>query len=94
MEVKAKVVKTFPTESKVKAVVSLMIDGCFVVRGIKIIESAKGLFVVMPNEKFKDEYRNICHPTTKESRETIIEAVMNAYEQNQSQAQSSFQPEQ
>ena len=91
MEVRAKIDKTFPTESKVKAVASLTIDGCFAVHGVKIIDSVNGLFIAMPSEKFKDEYNDICHPTTKESRQAIVEAVMEAYDQKQSQAQSDSQ---
>ena len=88
MDVKAKIVKTFPPESKVKAVASLTIGGCFAVQGVKIIDSANGPFVAMPNEKYKDEYNDICHPTTKEFRQVIIDAVLEAYEQNQSQVQT------
>ena len=91
MEVKAKVVKTFPAENNSKTVVSLTIDDCFAVHGIKIIESAKGLFIAMPSEKFNDKYKDICHPISKEFRQAIIDAVMEAYQQTQSQEQT--QPE-
>jgi stage V sporulation protein G len=83
MEITAKINKTFPNGSSLKAVVSLTIDGCFVVHGVKIIDSAKGMFVAMPNEKFNDKYTDICHPITNEARQKIIDVVMEAYAQNQ-----------
>ena len=83
MEVTAKINKTFPDSNSIKAVVSLTIDGCFAVHGIKIINSVKGMFVSMPNGKFNDKYKDICHPITNEARQKIIDTVMQAYTQNQ-----------
>ena len=63
------------------AVVSLVIDDGFAVHGVKIIDSAKGKFISMPREKYKDEYRDICHPITAEVRQEISSTIMGAYEQ-------------
>ena len=86
MEVTAKINKTFLEGSSLKAVASLMIDGCFVVHSIKIIDSTKGIFVAMPNEKINDKYTDICHPISNEARQKINNVVMEAYKDYQTKS--------
>ncbi len=58
------------------------IDGCFAVRGIKLVEGGKdGLFVSMPSRKTQDGYKEICFPVTAEFRNQLYGAVMDAYHQ-------------
>lgn len=58
--------KTLNSESKMKAVASVTFDNEFVVHGIKIIDSPKGLFIAMPSrEKANGEHKDIAHPSTK-----------------------------
>lgn len=48
-------VKLLPSKTdKLRAFASVTIDGCIVVRDIKIIEGAGGLFVAMPSRKLCD----------------------------------------
>ena len=68
-----------------RATASVNINGAFAVRGVKVLESNKGLFVAMPQYKIGSEYKDICFPCTKESREQFNAAVMKAYEQTLSQ---------
>jgi stage V sporulation protein G len=73
-----------------RASVTVNINGAFAIRGVKVLESSKGLFVAMPQYKVGNEYKDICFPCTKESHEQLNAAVMSAYEQalEQKQAQS------
>ena len=74
-------------EGSCKATASVNVYGDFAVRGIKIMEGSKGLFISMPSYKAGNgEYQDICFPCTKESREQFNAAVMKAYEQTISQA--------
>ena len=61
------------------------------VRGLKVLEGSKGLFVVMPSRKVKgDDYRDVAHPITAEFKDYIQKEVLNAYElfiEHQPQAQ-------
>ncbi len=41
-------------DKKLRAFSTITIDGCFVVRDIKIIEGTKGLFVAMPSRRLKE----------------------------------------
>lgn len=75
-------VKIFPTsEDRLKAYVTITLEGCFVVRDLKIIQGPGGLFVAMPSKKRKDgQFRDIAHPLNKETREMIEDQVFLAYE--------------
>ena len=67
-------------EGIVKAYASISIDNEFVVKGIKIIDSGKGLYVSMPSRKLKDgSYQDIFHPINKAARDKIVKAILKAY---------------
>lgn len=71
-----------------RAHASVNINGCFAVRGVKVMESSKGLFVSMPSYRAGNgEYKDICFPVTKEARQEFDSAVLNAYQQALSQSQ-------
>lgn len=75
-------VKVFPVnEERLKAYVTITIDGVFVVRDLKIIKGNEGLFVAMPSKKRKDgQFKDIAHPLNQETRNEIEQAVFDAYE--------------
>ena len=73
-------------EGKMKAVASVTFDEEFVVHDIKIIEGINGLFIAMPSRKMSDgNYRDIAHPLLSETRGRINNAVLNAYENMESE---------
>ncbi len=63
-----------------RAVVSITIDGEFVVHDIKVIEGEKGLFIAMPSRRSADgEYRDIAHPINSETRDAIQAIILERY---------------
>ncbi|MBR2384209.1 MAG: septation regulator SpoVG [Clostridia bacterium] len=65
---------------KLKAVASITIDDCFVIHDIKVIDGNEGYFVAMPSRKTNDgEYKDIAHPINTETRQAVIDAVINAF---------------
>ena len=65
------------------------IYGDFAVRGVKLMEGSKGLFVSMPSYKEGNgEYKDICFPCTKEAKAEFDKAVIEAYQQALSQSQT------
>ena len=75
--------------SKLRATASVGMNGCFAVRGVKLYEGPKGLFVNMPSYKAaNNQYKEYCHPVTKEFREQLEQAVINAYKQAALQGQA------
>lgn len=67
-------------EHKLKGFANVTFDNEFVVRGIKIIEGSKGLFISMPSRKIRDkQYKDIAHPINNAAREKIQKAVLEEY---------------
>ena len=66
-----------------KAVVSITVDGDFVVHDIKVIEGEKGLFIAMPSKKTADgEYRDIAHPINQETRAMLEDVILKKYRES------------
>lgn len=78
--------------SKLKAIASVNIGGAFAIHGLRVIDSQKGLFVQMPQNSFqrdgKTEYSDIFHPITAEARNELNSKVLEAYEQEFTEAES------
>lgn len=68
-------------ESRTKALADISFAGVFVVKGLRVVEGKKGLFVSMPREKGRDgKWYDKAYPLTKEFREALSEVVLEAYE--------------
>lgn len=72
-------------EGPVLAYASATLNGCFAIRGIKIINGEKGAFVSMPSYKTGSRFQDVCFPITKEFREQLHATVMEAYQQELAQ---------
>lgn len=68
-------------ESKLKAFADIAI-GDFLVKGLRIVQGQKGLFLAMPQEKSKDgKWYSSFFPLTKEAKQNLAEVVLAAYEE-------------
>ena len=73
---------TLRDDNKLKGFASITLDDCFVIRGLKIIEGATGLFIAMPSRKRRDgTFQDIAHPINKETREWMENQVISIYKQ-------------
>ena len=77
-------------ESKTKAFASVTIGGAVVVHGVRIMNSAKGLFVANNGEK---HFNEIAHPISKEARTLLNNKVMEAYHQSLDEQQAESETE-
>ena len=74
-------IRKISKEGKMNAIVSITLDGEFVVHDIKVIEGEKGLFIAMPSIRAGDgEYRDIAHPINSQTREMIQNIILERYE--------------
>ena len=83
---------------KIRAFVSANIGGAFAIHGIKVVDSDKGMFVAMPQSKFKTadaetKYLDEFHAITAEARNKLNKAVLAAYEQAVQQTEDAVQSE-
>ena len=97
MKLDVKITKIAPADNGVRAYASATLDDCFAIRGLKLVDGKKGLFVSMPTYQKKDKsYADVCFPTTAEFREQLNNAVIEAYQQylaqhlNQNQQSAPF----
>ena len=76
-------IRVFPVhEEKLKAFVSIILDECFVVSDIKIIQGNSGLFVSMPSKKRKNgTFRDIAHPLNNETRRRFEQEIITKYQE-------------
>ncbi len=67
-------------EEKLKAYITIVLDGCFVVRDLKIIGGNGGFFVAMPSKRRKDgTFKDIAHPLNQATRATMEKRILDAY---------------
>ena len=66
--------------SRMKGIASVLLDDCFAIHDIRIIEGDNGLFIAMPSRKTATGgYRDIAHPINPETRALFEEAILEAY---------------
>ena len=74
-------IRKITEESKMRAIVSVTFDDELVVHDIKIIQGHEKLFLAMPARRHADgNFSDTVHPTKKELREKIEQAVLREYE--------------
>jgi stage V sporulation protein G len=81
-------VKVFPVdEEKLKAYVSIVLDDCFLVSDLKVIQGPNGLFISMPSKRKKNgDFKDIAHPLNRETREQMERRILEEYERARSQS--------
>ncbi|MBO7151544.1 MAG: septation regulator SpoVG [Clostridia bacterium] len=68
------------SDSKLKAIASIVIEGCFAIHDIKIIEGNEGVFIAMPSRKTAEgTFKDIAHPINSETREMVKNVILDAY---------------
>lgn len=66
--------------SRMRGKASILLDDCFAVHDIRIIEGNDGLFIAMPSrQKSNGEYRDIAHPINQETRKMFQDEIIKAY---------------
>ena len=75
-------VKVFPVEEeKLKAYVSIVLDDCFLVSDLKVIQGPNGLFISMPSKRKKNgEFKDVAHPLNRETRERMDRRILEEYD--------------
>lgn len=74
-------IRKIAADGKMKAIVSVTVNGEFVVHDIKVIEGQSGLFIAMPSRKTPDgEFKDIAHPITSAAREVLQSAILGEYD--------------
>lgn len=73
---------TLRDEEKLKAYASIVIDNCFIIKDLRVIDGTDRLWVAMPNKKRRDgTRRDVCHPLNQETRDQIEALVLERYDE-------------
>jgi stage V sporulation protein G len=75
-------VKIFPVKDsgRLKAYATIVFDGAFIIRDLKVIEGDKGLFVSMPSRRKKDgTFKDIAHPLNSEMRKVVENSIIEEF---------------
>ena len=73
-------IKRFDSQNRLRGIVAITIDECFVVNDIRIIDGKDGLFIAMPSRKLPNgNFRDVAHPINQETRNMIQDIVLAAY---------------
>lgn len=75
------------TQGVVLANATANLNGCFAIRGIRVMDGKNGPYVAMPDYKSGDKYKDICFPCTKEFKQEFDQTVLSAYQQELSMLQ-------
>ena len=81
-------VRKIDSEKKIRGIASVVLDDCFAVHGIRIIEGENGLFTAMPNRKNNDgEFYDVAHPITQDCRKMFEDAIIEEYNKVQEEGE-------
>ena len=78
MKFKAEIKKTFDGPDKLRAIASVILDDCFIIKGVRVVDGEKGMFISLRN--VKGEFNEQCFPLSKELRMELTDTVLRAYE--------------
>ena len=75
-------VKVFPvSDDKLKAFVSIVLDNCFMVNDIKVIEGRDGRFISMPSRRKRNgKFKDIAHPLNSDTRQMLEGEILEEYD--------------
>jgi len=66
--------------SRMKGIASVVLDDCFAIHDIRVIEGDNGLFIAMPSRQTSvGGYRDIAHPINTETRQMFEKEIIEAY---------------
>ena len=80
MDINVVRIHRLPENGPIKAFVDLSIENVLLIKGIRIIQGKKGLFVTMPQEQGKDKrWYDSIHCLDQEFKQRLDEEIMSAY---------------
>ena len=83
MEITDIKIRKIMTEGRLRAIVSITIDGMLAVHDIKVVQGEERLFIAMPSRKDENGvFRDIVHPILPDARKMIEESILDAYQKH------------
>ena len=68
-------------DDKLRAFAGMVLDGCFLVGDLRVMENEEGYYVTMPSKRKRDgSFKDIAYPLDPETKDFIQTKVLLAYE--------------
>jgi len=68
-------------DEKLRAFAAIVLDDCFLVGDLRVVEGEEGYFVAMPSKRKRDgSFKDIAFPLSNETREFIEQKVLLSFE--------------
>lgn len=71
-------------KGKLLAYANVVLNNSIILKGIKVIDGSRGIFIAMPSKRDKTKklkFREFYHPINSEARSIIEQAILETYEQ-------------
>jgi stage V sporulation protein G len=80
LDIKVQRIYSFESDRPLKAFVDITINDCLLIKGIKLLDGKKGLFISMPQEQARDKkwYESI-RCLSEEIKDQIRDIIIKAY---------------
>ncbi|MCM1327837.1 MAG: SpoVG family protein [Ruminococcus sp.] len=92
-----KIRKIFPENAfrdGVMAILSITLDNCLAVHDIKVIQNESKRFIAMPSHRdIVYGFRDVVHPISKETRQSLEDIILKAYNEYIAVAEAQTQAE-
>ena len=80
MEVTVKRIVTLTEGGPVKAYCEVALDEQFLIKGVRVVEGARGMFVSMPRQQTKTgQWVDRVEPLTQDAKDGLTRVVLDAY---------------
>ena len=74
----------FDGDGSLKAFCDLEVGELFIIKGLRVVNGRKGMFVSMPRQQGKDtRWYDVVEPLTKEMKQEVERVVLAAYEKGE-----------
>ncbi len=83
-ELEVKRITRLEGDGPTKAFCDVAVAGAFLIKGVKVVNGKKGIFVSLPREQGKNgQWYDIVAPLTPSAKAKLSEIVLNAYGANE-----------
>ena len=73
-------IKELENAGKLLAVATIVLDNCFAVRDIRILDGRNGLYIAFPSIRVKEHHKDLAHPIDAKTRESMTMEILKRYE--------------
>lgn len=90
MKIKTQIKEICTGDQNLKGKANLLLDDCFLIRDIRIVNGKSGLFISFPARRVDDRFVDVCFPLNAAFREEIKTLILDEYKRTIEKQSKSF----